>query len=70
MRHRVGDYTQRGPDYGRRCLSPEEIGALVKGGPLRLTDRGTWVGKWGERKAKEGACDVMEVGETDEFACA
>lgn len=47
MRHRVGEYTQRGPDYGRRCLSPEEISSLAKGGPLRLNERGTWVGVYG-----------------------
>lgn len=24
-RHRVGKYTQTGPDYGRRCLTPSEM---------------------------------------------
>lgn len=40
-RHRVGKYTRKGPDYGRRCLTEEEM--LAAG--LWITSRGTWGGE-------------------------
>lgn len=38
-KHRTGEYTQRSPGYGRRCLSPEEM--LLKG--MVKTVAGYWV---------------------------
>ena len=39
-RHRVGIHTNQGPDYGRRCLSPDEM----KADGMRMID-GAWRGE-------------------------